>query len=366
VATLDLHAHVTADMVRFANALIAWETYPHRDAFSTGVRGARMLLGTLQGRHRPTIAVAKVPVITGAVRGSTEGDDPFADLMRAAKAHEGRDRVLSTSVFLVHPFLDQPDMGSGALVITDGDADGAVRLARGLAEQYWSRRFDLEPEVLSPREAIVRGLKAEGGPVLLVETADCCGGGAAGDSVSTLKALLDAGVTLPSLVPVVDPDAAAACHRAGPGREVTVSLGHRLDPRWGQPVTVTGRVARLSDGRFRYAGGIWDGVEGNMGPSAVLSIGAIQALVASHGTYDWADEQFRAVDLSPPDARFIVVKNPMNYRMAYGPIARAAFILDTPGPTPATVRGVRYRHLQRPYFPLDRDIPGLTPTILRG
>lgn len=365
VATLDLHAHVTADMVRFADALIAWETYPHRDAFPTGVRGARMLLCALKGRHRPTMAMAKVPVITGAVRGSTEGDDPFADLMRAAKAHEGRDRVLSTSVFLVHPFLDQPDMGSGALVITDGDRDGAVRLARGLAEKYWSRRFDLEPKVLPPREAIARGLKVEGGPVLLVETADCCGGGAAGDSAATLKALLQMGVPLPSLVPVVDPDAAAACHRAGPGREVTVSIGHRLDPRWGQPVTVTGRVVRLSDGRFRYAGGIWDGVEGNMGPSAVLSIGAVQALVTTHGAYDWADEQFRAVGLSPPDAKFIVVKNPMNYRMAYGPIARAAFILDTPGPTPATIRGVRYKHLKRPYFPLDQDILGLAPTILQ-
>src|SRR5688572_902821 len=34
VATLDLHAHVTRAMVEHADALIAWETYPHRDAFS--------------------------------------------------------------------------------------------------------------------------------------------------------------------------------------------------------------------------------------------------------------------------------------------------------------------------------------------
>ena len=29
----------------------------------------------------PTTAMAKVPVLTGAIRGSTEGDDPFAHLM---------------------------------------------------------------------------------------------------------------------------------------------------------------------------------------------------------------------------------------------------------------------------------------------
>ena len=364
VVTLDLHAHVTADMVHFADGLIAWETYPHRDTFTTGVRGARLLCDTLAGRCRPTMAMAKVPVITSAIHGSTEDDDPFAQIMRTAKAREGHNGVLSTSVFLVHPYLDQPDMGSGALVITDDDMETAVSLASQFAEQYWARRFDLEPDIHTPDAAIAKGLAVDGGPVLLVEAADCCGGGAAGDSVATLTALLDAKVTVPSLVPVADPEAAAACHHAGVGQEVTVALGHRLDPRWGKPVTVTGTVTRLSDGRFRYIGGIWDGVEGNMGPSAVLTIGAIQVLVATHGTYDWVDEQFRSMEMQPPDAKFIVVKNPMNYRLAYGEIAKAAFILDTPGATPVTCRHLPYKYLKRPYFPLDTEIPGLTPTIL--
>ena len=365
VVTLDLHAHVTADMIRFADGLIAWETYPHRDTFTTGVRGARLLSDVLQGRCRPTMAMAKVPVITSAIHGSTEGDDPFAQIMRTAKTHEGHNGVLSTSVFLVHPYLDQPDMGSGALVITDDDMETAVSLASQFAEQYWARRFDLEPDIHTPDAAIAKGLAVDGGPVLLVEAADCCGGGAAGDSVVTLTALLDAKVTVPSLVPVADPEAAAACHHAGVGQEVTIALGHRLDPRWGKPVAVTGTVTRLSDGRFRYIGGIWDSVEGNMGPSAVLTIGAIQVLVATHGTYDWADEQFRSMEMHPPDAKFIVVKNPMNYRLAYGEIAKAAFILDTPGATPVTCRHLPYKYLKRPYFPLDTEIPRLTPTILQ-
>ena len=78
VVTLDLHAHVTVDMVRFADGIIAWETYPHRDTFTTGERGARLLWDILQGGCRPTMAMAKVPVITSAINGSTEGDDPFA------------------------------------------------------------------------------------------------------------------------------------------------------------------------------------------------------------------------------------------------------------------------------------------------
>ena len=93
-------------------------------------------------------------------------------------------------------------------------------------------------------------------------------------------------------------------------------------------------------------------------------IGSIQVLVASHGTYDWLDEQYRSMGLDPAAAYFIVAKNPMNYRRAYGDIARAFLVLDTPGPTPATLRHVQFKKLERPYFPLDEEIPGLEPTIL--
>ena len=363
VATLDLHAHVSAAMVRHADALLAWETYPHRDAFTTGVRGAQILLDTLDGRCRPTMAVAKVPVITGAINASTEGDDPFAEVMRFTKAREKEEGVLSTSLFLVHPYLDLPEMGSGGLVITDDDAEKAEALAREIAARYWEIRQTLEPEVHTPEEAIARGLEVEGGPVLLIETADCCGGGAAGDSVASLAALLTAGVNQPALVPVVDPEAAARCHRAGPGAEVELDLGHRCDPRWGQPLHVFGRVGKISDGKFNYSGGIFANIEGDMGPTAVLEIGAIQVLVTSFATYDWTDEQYRSLDLDPAAAKFVVVKNPMNYRMAYGDIARAIFILDTPGPTPATVRHVDYKQLQHPFFPADPDIVDFQPVI---
>ena len=120
----------------------------------------------------------------------------------------------------------------------------------------------------------------------------------------------------------------------------------------------------MTDDRFRYQGGIYDGVAGNMGPSAVLTIGAIHVLITTHGTYDWRDEQYRAVGLDPATAKFVVAKNPMNYRLAYGPLAKAIFVLDTPGPTPPTIRHAQFTQLQRPYFPLDEDIPGLAPTIL--
>ncbi|MCL6501072.1 MAG: M81 family metallopeptidase [Pirellulales bacterium] len=364
VATLDLHAHVTADMVRNATALLAWETYPHQDAHTTGQRAARLLLAAVQGRVRPAMALAKVPVVVAALNGHTEGEGPFAEVMRLAKSLEQQPGVLSTSAFMVHPYLDLPEMGGGGLVITDNDPSLAAQLARQIATAYWERRGTLEPRLYAPAEALRAAADIPAGPVLLVETADCCGGGAAGDSVHALRALLEAGVTEPCLVPVVDPAAVRAAQHAGILGRIALRLGHQVDPQWGEPVEVTGVVRRLGDGRFRYAGGIFAGTWGEMGPTAVLEVGSIRILIASGGTYDYADEQYRSVGLDPRQARFVVVKNPMNYRFAYDGVARAAFVLDTPGPTPPTTRRLPYRRLTRPCFPLDEDMPEITPHVM--
>ncbi|MBI3862679.1 MAG: M81 family metallopeptidase [Planctomycetia bacterium] len=366
VASLDLHAHVTEAMIQAADALVAWETYPHRDAFQTGERAAWALCDILSGTLRPAMAMATVPIVTGAINGQTEGPGPFAEVMRLAKSFEQRRGVYSTSAFHVHPNLDFPEMGGGGLVITDGDDNLARSLAGEIAHLYWKKRFDLEPVVYSPADAVQRGLAVKGGPVLLVETADCCGGGAAGDSVAALKALLSAEVREPSLVPVVDPAAARACHAAGVGSELSLSLGHHVDSQWGTPQTVQGVVRRLSDGRFTYTGGIWDKQAGNMGPAACLQVGSMQICIATHPTYDWCREQYELMGMDPRTAKFVVVKNPMNYRMAYGDFAKAIFVLDTPGPTPPTLRHVEFHRLRRPFFPRDAEIPGMQPRIYAG
>jgi len=44
-------------------------------------------------------------------------------------------------------------------------------------------------------------------------------------------------------------------------------------------------------------------------------------------------------------------------------VAKAVFILDTPGPTPATIRQHSLQRMPRPYFPADDDIAGLEPTV---
>ena len=55
----------------------------------------------------------------------------------------------------------------------------------------------------------------------------------------------------------------------------------------------------------------------------------------------------------------------MNYRLADGSIATSMIILDTPSPTPPTLKHVNFKKLQRPNFPADVDIPKVQPAVLK-
>jgi microcystin degradation protein MlrC len=356
IITHDLHANVTRKRVEAANAIIGYEHYPHDDVFQTGERAARLLLRTLRREVSPVIGHAKLPLLLTAFNASTAWDTPYAQIMQAAKAMEKDPGILSTSVFLVGSYIDVPDIGCNAVVVADGDLDLAVRKARDLAEVFWARRREFEVETLSVGEAVRRGRKLDGGPVLLLDTADTTGGGSSGDSIGLVRGLLESEVAERSLAMVVDPAAAADCTRAGVGAELTLDLGHKLDPVWGRPLRVTGRIVRVENGQFQYAGGIQGGRWATMGPSAVFKVGNLEILIQTYPTYDWADEQYRAVGMNPDTAKFVGVKNMMNFRFGYGKVMKGFFVLNLPGPTPPDMRMLPFKRVRRPVFPLDSSL----------
>ncbi|HEX5415211.1 MAG TPA: M81 family metallopeptidase, partial [Chloroflexota bacterium] len=61
VATLDMHANLTARMVESADALIGYDQLPHVDAGEKGEKAARLLFATLRGEIRPTMGWRKIP-----------------------------------------------------------------------------------------------------------------------------------------------------------------------------------------------------------------------------------------------------------------------------------------------------------------
>lgn len=356
MVTLDLHAHITETMVKLSTALFGWETYPHMDSYTTGARAADLMVRTLNKQINPVQVMARVPVLTSAINASTERPGPFYDLMKKAKKWEHEGKCLSSSVFLVHPYIDRPEMGSGALIVTDNDPQAAATMAREIAQEYWDRREEFEPRVWKPEDAIRDALKSDSTRSVLTEVADTCGGGAAGDCVAVLRAMLELGVERKAIYPVVSPQAADDAANAGIGSEVEIYVGAEIDKKWGPPVKIKGVVLNVTDGNFTYQGGVWDGASGRMGTTAVVRVGSIDVVMATFPTYEWRDEQYRSMGLNPADYQLIIVKNPMNYYMTYNSIAENFYVIDSPGPTPATCKSLIYNQMKRPFFPFDQEI----------
>ena len=187
-----------------------------------------------------------------------------------ADAMEHRPRVLSVSIFAGFPLADLHDAGLSIYVATDGDQPLADALADELAATAWSLRHDFLHTALPVKDAVARARRLDGGPVVLADIADNTGGGAGGDTTEILRELLRVGARATTVACLWDPEVVRACAAAGPGATVTVTVGGKVDPVHGAPLTVTGRVRTLSDGRFVYKGPMMRGLETCVGPTAVL------------------------------------------------------------------------------------------------
>jgi microcystin degradation protein MlrC len=353
-SSLDLHGHITPRTLEHATILVGYQEYPHIDMYETGECTAQLLLETLHGRLRPTLALAKRPMIVSPVNARTT-DGPLRRVVDAARQMERDGRVLAASLFPVQPWLDVPDLGFAALVVADGSQAAAQAAAEQLAGMAWDARAEFEPQIVPLEEAVRIGLASEGTTVV-GDAGDAPSSGAAADHTAVLRELLAQGADRagrPTYLTLRDAAAAAACVEAGVGAEVTLRVGHALTHAEGQPVEVRGRVYTLTDGHYLMQGPGAAGMPMNMGPTAVLAIGDIRLALRSLPSLEWDPSLYRSVGLEPADAALVFVKSPGHFRVSYGPLARRLLVADSPGAARPNIRALRFTKVTRPVYPLD-------------
>jgi len=355
VGTLDLHANVTRRMAREATALIGYHTAPHVDMYETGQRAAQVLLSTLSGDLKPTTGVVRLPMLL-APENSTHNWGPLAAVINQAIKLERRDKIVHAGVYPVQPWMDTEDVASSVVVVTDGDAAAAQRYARWLGAAFWSRRGEFVTELISPDEAVRRARARSSGTVVLCDSADATTSGSTGDSTAILAALLRAaplGVT--ALANVVDPQAVQQAIAAGIGATVTVQVGGSIGRRTFRPVTLTGYVKTISDGRFTFKGPGMRGVPHHMGRTVVLQREGIYLVVMERGVSQWDPQLYRSVGLDPADARMVQVKSPMAFRAAYEGLYDEVIVVAAPGSASPDLASLPWKRLPRPIYPLDPE-----------
>jgi microcystin degradation protein MlrC len=204
-------------------------------------------------------------------------------------------------------------------------------------------------------------MDAPAGPIVLADIGDNPGGGTPADGTVLLEALLRLGARDAALAPMNDPEAVAQARAAGEGAKVSLRLGGKVDTFHGAPLDVTGRVVRLTDGRFIQKGTMGTGVQMNLGPTAVVELagqngGAVQVIVTTHRHQPTDLEYFRSQGIEPTAQRILAVKSSVHYRAAFTPIAARIVEVDTPGLTSPHLDRLEFHRLTRPIYPLDPDM----------
>lgn len=357
VLTLDLHANITGRMVALADAIVGYHTYPHIDMFEVGQKAARLMLRTLRGEVRPRMAYRKLPLIIQAENSQTT-HGPMHKLIRAAQALERSGKAEAVSIFPVQPWMDIAEMGCAVVSVTNGELRSAQRQADTIAGRLWDHKKAFETTLTPVPEALAAALQMEDGPVVLAESSDSTGSGSPGDSTGVLKHLVRAPLTGTAAIFLVDPASVAAAIEAGIGSTVTLRVGGALDRKHSKPVKVTGTVKLISDGRWvGRARGYNTGITTCMGRAVVLEVGQVQILMAERSSMTVDPELFRSHGIEPLYCKIVVVKSPNGFRAAYEPIAKAIFLVDTPGVSTANLRRLPFRRVPRPIYPLDPETP---------
>lgn len=354
VASLDLHANLTARMVSAADALVGFRTCPHIDQHDTGRRAA-MLMARLLAGERLTMRFIKLPMISPASLHLDNQEGPFQRLMNASRMLE-QGSVLSTSIFTVQPWLDIPHLGHATLAIATEEME-AVKAAQTLAQLVWNERHALiAVDLVPPDEAIRRALSAPVGPILLSELADGTGAGSPGDATAALSALLAAAPDRPCLAWIYDPEVAAEAQTIGVGGQIDVLVGGKRDRLYNRPIRFRGVVDLVCPASFHFSGQGYTGIGMDMGLSAILRCGQVALLVTSKPVMTVDPALYRAVGLEPSQAQIVLVKSHIQFRAGYAGLARGVILLDTPGVSSDHLEMIGFRRINRPLFPLDRNM----------
>jgi len=350
--TLDFHANVTAEMVDHATLLHGYKTYPHIDMGERGREAATRVADVLAGKIRPTVAFRQ-PRLLPPIASQLTARGPMRRLYDLADDMERDPRVVSVSIFAGFPLADIHDAGLSIYVATNEDAALAAKLADQLESVAWEHRREFVHHAVPVQEAVAEALTLEVRPVVLADIADNTGGGAAGDGTEILRELLRVDAPSATVACIWDPEAAAACTRAGRGATLTLEIGGKIDDRHGRPVTMTGRVSAVSNGNFVHKGPMLRGLPGRLGPTAVLQSGGVKVILISHRWQALDPEMIRLVGIDPTRERIVVVKSTIHYRAAFEPIAARIIEVDAPGLSSSNLDRFAFTHVRRPIFPLD-------------
>jgi len=344
----DPHCHLTEKRVRGADIIILFKEYPHIDFAERAEELVTLVLKTIRREIKPVMSLYDCGMID--IFPTTR--EPGIGFVAKMKNLEGRDGVLSVS--LGHGFAqgDAPEYGTRMLVVTNDAKVKGDALARELGEEVRAKRGTWYPPYLSIDEAIDAAYAEPKGPVVVADSSDNAGGGAASDNTNIIRRLLERGVQDAAVGPVWDPVAVQFCHAAGVGATIPLRFGGKTASTSGAPIDGDVTIIGLAkNGQQTFGKAMVP-----FGDAAGIRIGGVEVTLISHRIQALGTEIFTAVGIDLAAKRYIGVKSTNHFHAAYAPLAAKVLYCDGEGPSPLDARKYPYRKIRRTIWP-HADLP---------
>lgn len=348
--SMDLHGNVSHRLAENSDMITCYRMAPHEDAMDSKKRSATNLVSRLtSGAGRPAYkAWVKVPILLPGEKTSTRvepGKSLYAEVAPAA-SQKG---VVDAAIWISYAWADEP-RNHGVVMVVGDDKETVGQTAKQLAEKFWAVReqFEFVAPTASLEECLENALKSDKKPYFISDMGDNPTAGGAGDVTWTLARLLarkefqqaDGPTLIYASIP--GPELVAKAKTAGVGQTVEGLVGAMVDNRYEQPVKIKGTVEHI--------------LESDNNTEITIRTGSIRVIVTEKRKPYHYEKDFVNLGLKPRETDIIVVK--LGYLTEELYAMRGDWMMaQTRGGVDQYLEELPYRRIDRPMFPLDKDMP---------
>jgi microcystin degradation protein MlrC len=261
-------------------------------------------------------------------------------------------RVLDVSLLGGFFPSEKRETGINVVVTTNNEPNLARDIAEKVSEFCWSKRQAFHTDMVSIEDAVREAVDTEDGLVVLGDLADSGGAGTPGDGTAILAELIKQKAKGAVIGNIADPAAVQEAIRAGIGKEVSLTVGGKVDKFHGDPVSISGRVRVIHDGVFTGATKFNAGTY-RRGTTVVVDCGGIEVILTSRPVLVFEVNHFRSLGIDPMQRKIVACKSELQHRAGFEGLASKIIDVDAPGLATQDLSRLPFKKIRRPVFPLD-------------
>lgn len=354
-ASFDMHCIPTVAMCAALDGATVYREYPHTDMTHAAIRALDMLRELILGNARGQVVLACCDMVLPSFNMRTDEAGPMTEIENRAvemeAAHASGATPLAIYPYASFAYADVPATNSGVMVSTTVHREPAtVQVAQAAASQMVTEMRALahrfRPDLPNALSLLTKAPWRDGRRWAILEPSDNPMSGGDGDTTGLLSAALKADLPEGAVFAfIADAEAVATAQQAGVGALLNLELGGKRNRNFGNPVTVSGVVEKLTDGIFTNLGPMEHGIKVNLGSTALIRVGPLRIIVTSHVYSPNDPGYFKLHGMNVDKIPLLLAKAKNHIRASFGCSFDMFVQTETPGPAMADTSRLPFCHI---------------------